>query len=70
MKQTVLLCGLVILWGLIGYIVVPKVYPSGWQVTAASAAHGFTKLNATIFHLYLARGFGDHSTLVFCLHPP
>lgn len=57
------------LWGLKRYIVVPKVYPSGWWVTAASAANGFTKLNTTIFHPYLARGFGDHM-LVFCLHLP
>lgn len=57
------------LWGLKRYIVVPKVYPSGWWVTAASAANGFTKLNTTIFHPYLARGFGDQM-LVFCLHLP
>lgn len=49
------------LWGLTRYMVVPKVYPSAWWVTAASAAHGFTKLNSSIFHPYLARGFGDHS---------
>lgn len=53
------------LWGLICSVVVPKVYPSAWWVTAASAAHGFSKLNTTIFHPYLARGFGDHSMLVF-----
>lgn len=52
------------LWGLKRYIVVPKVYPSGWWVTAASAANGFTKLNTTIFHPYLARGFGDHVSIL------
>ena len=55
------------LWGMICYIVVPKVYPSGWWVTAAGA-DGFTKLNNTIFNPYLARGFGDHGMLVFFLH--
>lgn len=58
------------LWGLIHYVVVPKVYPSGWWVTPASAAHGFTELNIIIFHPYLAKGFGDQNMLVFCLHLP
>lgn len=30
------------LWELICYMVVPKVYPSGWWVIATSAAHSFT----------------------------
>lgn len=52
---------------MIRYIVVPKVYPSGWWVTAASA-DGFTKLPNTIFNPYLARGFGDQGMLVVFLH--
>jgi len=55
------------LWGMIRWIVVPKVDPSGWWVTAASA-DGFTKPKNTIFNPYLATGFGDHSTLVFLRH--
>lgn len=52
---------------MIRYVVAPKVYPSGWWVTSASA-DGFTKLNNTILNPYLVRGFGDHFMLVFFLH--
>lgn len=55
------------LWGRIHYIVVLKVYPSGWWMTAASA-DGFTKLNNIVLNPYLVRGFGDCSMLVFFLH--
>lgn len=39
------------LWGLKHYIVVPKVYPSGWWVTAASAAFTCVKKKSSLFSL-------------------
>lgn len=47
LKRSVSEANCVVVWacealeGLWGLMVVPKVYPSGWWVTAASAAHGF-----------------------------
>lgn len=49
------------------YVVVPKVYSSGWWLIAASA-DGFTKPHNTIFNPYLANSFGFHGMLILFLH--